>query len=58
MIVKSLTIEEKITALDVKKKNYESPVLMDWGTLKDMTLSAGFSGKSDGGKILFTKTRF
>lgn len=58
MIVKSLTIEEKNTALGVKKKNYESPVLRDWGTLQDMTLSAGFSGKSDGGKILFTKTRF
>jgi len=58
MIVKSLTIEEKNTALDVKKKNYEQPVLKDWGTLQDMTLTAGFSGKSDGGKIIFTKTRF
>jgi hypothetical protein len=58
MIVKSLSIEEKNTALHVKKKNYEPPVLKDWGTLQDMTLSAGFSGKADGGKVLFTKTRF
>jgi len=54
---KSLEVEDKEITLKVKKY-YEPPVLRDWGTLKDMTLSVGFSGKSDGGRILFTKTRF
>jgi hypothetical protein len=39
------------------KKNYMPPVLRDWGTLRDVTLTAGFSGSADGGKILFTRTR-
>lgn len=30
------------------KKRYEPPVLVQWGTLKDVTLSSGSSGNSDG----------
>lgn len=41
----------------VVKENYMPPVLKDWGTLRDVTLTAGFSGSADGGKILFTRTR-
>jgi hypothetical protein len=41
----------------VVKENYIPPVLKDWGTLGDVTLSAGVSGSADGGKILFTRTR-
>jgi hypothetical protein len=41
----------------IAKKNYMPPVLKDWGTLRDVTLTAGFSGSADGGKILFTRTR-
>jgi hypothetical protein len=55
MKVKSSVIQDEDIARKVKK-HYESPVLKDWGSLQDMTLSVGFSGKSDGGRILFTKT--
>lgn len=41
-----------------KRKPYEPPVLLDWGTLQDLTQSQGWSGKSDGGRLLFTKPRF
>ncbi len=32
------------------KKVYAAPVLVRWGTLRDLTLSVGSRGKSDGGK--------
>ena len=33
-----------------EKKPYSEPVLLDWGSLEDLTLSVGSQGKSDGGK--------
>jgi len=40
------------------KKNYMPPTLKDWGTLKDVTLSIGLTGSSDGGKLpLLSRTR-
>jgi hypothetical protein len=30
------------------KKPYEAPSLVEWGTLRDLTQSAGSSGSSDG----------
>lgn len=32
------------------KKPYAPPVLVEWGTLRDITQSVGWSGRSDGGK--------
>jgi hypothetical protein len=40
-----------------EKEHYKRPVLIDWGTLEELTQSAGWSGKSDGGRFIFTKTR-
>lgn len=40
-----------------QKKPYNCPVLIDWGTLEDLTQSAGWTGKNDGGRFIFTKTR-
>lgn len=34
----------------VLKKPYAPPVLLEWGTLRDITQSVGSSGRSDGGK--------
>ncbi len=31
------------------KKPYEAPVLVEWGSLMDLTQSVGQSGSSDGG---------
>jgi hypothetical protein len=32
------------------KAVYVAPMLMQWGTLRDMTMAVGNSGGSDGGK--------
>lgn len=32
------------------KKPYEAPVLVEWGTLLDMTRKVGVKGQRDGGK--------
>ena len=41
-----------------RKKPYSSPVLVPWGTLRDLTGKVGRSGKSDGGSTMnMTKTR-
>lgn len=32
------------------KKPYEAPVLVRWGTLRDLTQSVGARGSSDGGR--------
>lgn len=40
-----------------EKKPYTPPVLIDWGTLADLTQAVGWSGKKDGGRFLVTKTR-
>jgi hypothetical protein len=34
----------------VLKKPYAPPILVEWGTLRDITQSVGWSGRSDGGK--------
>jgi hypothetical protein len=39
-----------------RKKPYAPPVPIDWGTLEDLTQSAGWTGKNDGGRFIFTKT--
>jgi hypothetical protein len=40
------------------KKPYAEPVLVAWGTLRDMTQHVGKAGKADGGKSKnMTKTR-
>jgi hypothetical protein len=33
-----------------EKKAYAAPVLLEWGTLRDLTLAVGNRGRSDGGK--------
>jgi hypothetical protein len=38
------------------KKPYEAPVLRDWGTLKDITLSTGTQTHSDGGRPPYNHT--
>jgi hypothetical protein len=40
-----------------EKKQYAPPVLIDWGTLGKLTQSVGWSGKNDGGRFGFNKTR-
>lgn len=32
------------------KQPYEAPVLVTWGTLRDITQAVGSSGNNDGGK--------
>lgn len=39
------------------KKPYSAPVLVTWGTLRDITQSAGFQGAQDGGKKKRPRTR-
>lgn len=34
----------------ILKKPYAPPVLVKWGTLRDITQSVGWNGRSDGGK--------
>lgn len=42
----------------VKKKAYTAPILVRWGTLRDMTLKVGHKGTLDGGKqVLQRRTR-
>ena len=42
----------------MKKKAYAPPVLVVWGTLRDMTRHVGHQGHQDGGKKKnYTKTR-
>jgi hypothetical protein len=38
------------------KKPYTAPALVEWGTLRDLTQSAGTSGSADGGKGTRKKT--
>lgn len=45
-------------ALSENRKAYQPPVLVPWGTLRDVTRAAGFSGSSDGGKLVLRKTRW
>lgn len=40
-----------------KKRPYSPPVLQDWGTLEDLTQANGNSGKSDGGRPPYRRTR-
>ncbi|CAN5868049.1 hypothetical protein BH11PSE3_BH11PSE3_08140 [soil metagenome] len=39
------------------KQPYAAPVLVTWGTLRDITQSVGSSGNSDGAKKGRTRTR-
>jgi hypothetical protein len=38
------------SVLPKAKKPYTPPVLIEWGSLRDITQSAGYSGRLDGGK--------
>jgi hypothetical protein len=38
------------------KKPYEAPVLVRWGTLRELTRAVGASGAADGGKKGPTRT--
>jgi hypothetical protein len=49
METKTLKIDAPSSAPAVKKP-YEVPVLKEWGTLKDITLSQNSGGRSDGGR--------
>ena len=40
-----------------EKKPYQSPILIDWGTLENMTQAVGNAGKSDGGHGARSRTR-
>jgi hypothetical protein len=40
------------------KKPYEPPVLVRWGTLRELTESAGYRGASDGAKKGATRTSY
>lgn len=39
------------------KKPYHPPVLMEWGTLQELTQASGDHGKNDGGHRPYRKTR-
>ena len=39
----------------LEKKPYKPPVLIEWGTLEELKHPAGWSGKNDGGRFIFTK---
>lgn len=40
------------------KKAYKAPILVRWGTLRDMTLKVGHTGHLDGGRqVLQRRTR-
>ncbi|HEY6983716.1 lasso RiPP family leader peptide-containing protein [Reyranella sp.] len=39
------------------KKPYSAPVLMEWGSLQELTQAAGNHGNRDGGRRPFNKTR-
>jgi hypothetical protein len=39
-----------------QKMPYQTPVLKDWGTLKDITLQSGSGGKSDNAKGPYSRT--
>ncbi len=34
----------------VRKRSYSPPLLVKWGTLRDITQSVGWNGRKDGGK--------
>jgi hypothetical protein len=40
-----------------KKRSYETPVLVVWGTLRDITQSVGTNGANDGGRGSRRRTR-
>jgi len=40
---------ESATEPTVEKKPYAAPILVRWGTLREMTLKVGNTGGSDGG---------
>lgn len=44
--------------LQKKKMPYSAPVLITWGTLRDVTQSVGDSGRNDGGRGRQRRTRW
>lgn len=40
-----------------KRKPYRAPDLVRWGTLAEMTQAVGASGRNDGGRKPYRKTR-
>ena len=55
--MKTASLETKGQAPAAAKKPYEAPVLSDWGTLEELTLANGNSGKNDGGRPPHSRTR-
>ena len=49
--------DEKNEGASPSKKPYSAPVLLEWGTLRDITLNVGHSGNSDGAKKGSNRTR-
>jgi hypothetical protein len=54
--MKTASLETKGQATAAKKP-YVAPVLHDWGTLEELTLAVGNSGKNDGGRPPHSRTR-
>lgn len=56
--MKTASLESKgPSSSTTAKKLYEAPVLHDWGTLEELTLARGNSGKNDGGRPPYSRTR-
>ena len=45
-------------AEEAKKKTYEAPALIRWGTLRDITQAVGNRGASDGGSKRDKRTSY
>lgn len=41
---------DRLSEQPITKRPYSAPVLVAWGSLRDITLAIGSHGKSDGGK--------
>lgn len=51
------TTDEETASGTSPKKPYRAPALLEWGTLRDITLNNGHSGNSDGAKKGSNRTR-
>ena len=51
------TDEKTASAEPTVKKPYQAPALLEWGTLRDITLNIGQNGNSDGAKKGSNRTK-
>ncbi len=49
--------DEETASATSPKKPYRAPALLEWGTLRDITLNNGWNGNSDGAKKGSSRTR-